>query len=306
MATNDLVFALTTDALDRRPLFSVKTSFLGGCVWSFATVADGHVMPVARVAEDLFATTPATADNRRYWFVFDGRYYSVAGDAEASRAPFAKGYSVKSIGAMASGSLFAIESLQRNGDVESDLRLVNIATGRSRPLRYRGWTESLARAWDGNLYFRLFEHWHCHVFEVKTDGRAADTAACQWENGHGIALGLDGGIWQPAPFGAAEYVGSRMLHGVSPFAKYTCVITNTAALEAHISTSDPAGNVWFAYASLLWMRNRTGTLFSTPLPGGGAANAMVRTNDGSLWIAGVTKSGMTALYRFISNAESRP
>lgn len=231
------------------------------------------------------------------------RYLKTSASTAANPAyvqPFNKDYAPGTIGSTASGRVYAIEH-SRSKSQENSLRLVSIAEGTSAPIPVAGWTENLLRGSDGNLYFRVFEKWHYHIFEVAGSGSVLEKAPCMWQNGSNIAVDLEGDIWQPGLLSIVQYDQSgHITKSVGPIAPIPCSITNTAALEPRYIIADQRGTVSFTYGEKLWQVDNRGSLSSINVPPGNfAVDAMVETTDGTLWIAETDWNHGGAIYRFI-------
>jgi len=296
-----VAFSLTTSVMDEAPIFSAQKTTGGECVWSIGTIVKDRISPIVQIHDDLWAVAPTAGPDDTYWLVVGGRYINTSRSATPTylRA-FNKGFTPTSIGSTANGQLYAIEQSPSKSD-EKGLRLVSIANGTSVAIPFAGWTENLLRGSDGNLYFRLFEKWHCHIFEIDGSGTLFDKATCPWENGRAIAVDIQGAIWQPGLLSIVQYDPSgHITKSIGPIAPVPCTITNTAALEPRLITADQRGAVWFVYGQKLWRVDDRGNLSAINLPSGRLiADAMVETSDGTLWLTTTDWNHGGAFYRFV-------
>lgn len=298
-STDNFGYSLTTTSTDAAPLFSIQTTIGAKCAWNIATVSNDRIALIAQVDEDLFGTTVSAAPDGTYWFISDNRYVNVtSSDAKhpTFTDPFTTGYVPTAIGTTSEGEIYSIERHNTEAQ-ENDLRLVTIADGTSVRIPLRGWNENLIRASNGRLYFRLFEHWHCHIFEITDSGSAVDKTPCLWENGHGIAVDSRGAIWQPGFLGISEYnAAGRNSKTVGPVAPVPCDIYSP--LRPHVVIADRHGAIWFVYGKL-WRVDKHGMLSSIDFPSKQSPSAMVATVDGTLWFPGRDADGKDALVHFI-------
>jgi hypothetical protein len=298
-STDDFGYSLTTTSTDAAPLFSIQMTSGAKCAWNIATVSKDRIALIAQVTEDLFGTTVSAAPDGTYWFISDNRYVNVtATDAKHPTyvQPFTTSYLPTAIGTTSKGDVYSIERHNSNAQ-ENDLRLVTIADGTSVRIPLRGWNENLIRASNGRLYFRLFEHWHCHIFEITDSGKLIDKVPCMWENGHGIAVDNTDSIWQATMLGIEQRTRSGLTRYVGPVEPVPSTILNSAALEPRVIIADQRGTVWFVYKKL-WRLDSHGVLTSKEFPFGRYPSAMVETADGTLWFPGKDADGKDALVHF--------
>jgi hypothetical protein len=294
---------LTTTLTDAAPLFSLQSTISGACVWNIATVINERIATIARVDDDLFGSTVAAAPDDTYWYVSDNRYVKVAASDAARRTsvpPFAIGFTPTTIGTTARGEVYSIERRVSQGQ-ENDLRLVTIADGTSVKIPLRGSNESLNRASNGRLYFRLFENWHCHIFEITDSGAPVDRIPCYWQNGNGIAVDPKGAIWQPSFLSIVQIDASgHISRSIGPVAPMPCDIYGW--MGPHVIIADGQGVIWFIYDKL-WRVDPHGKISSISFPVAQNPSSMVETSDGSLWFPGKDASGKDALVHFVPAAD---
>jgi hypothetical protein len=299
-----VLYTLTTNASDTAPIFSMpfkSRKVKDDCRWSIATIADGRVTSVAKVAEDLWAITPASSTDGSFWLVVGGRYlhtFASGSNAATYVSPLTKGYSAVAVGAAQDGDITGIER-DNPFKGENDLRLVDITQTSSVRIPLVGSSENLIRGSDGNLYFRLFSGWRCHIFEVSKDGDPVDKTACPWQNGQGIAVDSTGHIWQPGLLSIDQLDKSgHITKSVGPIEPFPCMISNTAVLEPRNINADRDGNVWFVHGKL-WRYDSRENLSAIALPTGLWVDSMVETIDGTLWIGGTKADHSGAIFHFI-------
>jgi hypothetical protein len=300
-SVDSIGFGFALGSIGPAPIFAVQTQGAQRCNDSIATVRDDRIVVLAQTTGDawgLWGRRVAASADGAFWFATASRYVKIVPSRPPEyRATSGDGYMPASVGVDAAGRVFGLER-HDNGSKDDGLRLADLDTGTWQQLSPNGYAEDFIHGEDGNLYFKLFSNWRCHVYEVVPGRKPLLRAACLWQNGQ-VAIDPTGAVWAPSFLGVERTNADSSTKFVGPILPIPCEVSNSAALEAHVPIALPDGSVWFLYRKL-WRVRADGEVSNIALPTDlRAPSAMIGTSDGSLWITS-TNSGTNApsFYRF--------